>query len=374
MLKELAPRASSAPALAPTIPRAPRFPRVKQGFFTELRKEVDAYFQENNLKRTGNAELVIKTVLLLSLYIGGYCMVVFGNMPLWGMLLTVIGMGFVTAAIGMGVAHDACHGSFSSNPTVNKYMQHSFDFIGGNAYIWNIMHNRVHHTFTNVHGHDGDLEVAPFIRLSPHAPLKKVHRFQYLFAWPVYSLATIFWVFVKDFKKMFAQHIGPVQKKHPKREIFRLFLFKALYIGYMIVLPLVVMDIAWYQFLVGFLALHLVAGITLGVIFQLAHVVEETEFPMPDEQNNMEDVWAKHQLITTNNFATKNRFMGWFSGGLNFQVEHHLFPKISSVHYPAINPIVKRVSAEYGIPYNEHPTFGLAVRSHYRTLKAMGRS
>ncbi|MEI7669521.1 MAG: acyl-CoA desaturase, partial [Pseudomonadota bacterium] len=229
-------------------------------------------------------------------------------------------------------------------------------------------------TYTNIHEHDEDLELAPFIRLSPHMPRKKIHRLQQFFAFITYGLASIFWVLLKDYKKISQKNIGPYQnKKHPRKEIFMLLLTKSLYYIYTIALPLIFMDITWWQFIIGYLTMHLTAGIILGVVFQLAHVVEDTEHPSADDEHKMSDSWIVHQLKTTNNFGMTNRFLNWFVGGLNFQIEHHLFPHICSVHYTKISKIVQATAKEYDMPYHYHKTFRAAVASHYRTLKQLGK-
>ncbi len=245
--------------------------------------------------------------------------------------------------------------------------------MGANGYIWKITHNIIHHTYTNIHGHDEDLEVAAFIRLSPHSEYKPVHRLQHMLAFLAYSFATFFWVFVKDYWYFFKNPLGPYENKnHPAKEWITLIVTKIIYYGYTIALPLLFLDLTWYHWLIGFVSLHLTAGLVLGIIFQLAHVVEETMHPEPNENNMIENHWAIHEMITTNNFARNNKLLSWYVGGLNFQIEHHLFPKVCSIHYPEISFIVEKTATEFGIPYNHHKTFREAVGSHYRTLKNFG--
>jgi len=136
-----------------------------------------------------------------------------------------------------------------------------------------------------------------------------------------------------------------------------------------------ILTVGFVDTLIGFLIMTLVAGFILSIVFQLAHTVEHTHFPLPDEATGkMEDEWAVHQIKTTANFATKNKLVSWLVGGLNFQVEHHLFPKISHVHYPAISKIIKKACQEYGIQYIEYKRVRTAVASHVAFLREMGRS
>lgn len=347
--------------------------RISREFSKTVKKRVDQYFEENNLSKNANVQMVVKTILLLTLYFGSYALIMSGAFSLGTMWFLTFLMGIGMAGIGFSVSHDALHGAYSSNSSVNRALGFTFDLLGANGYIWKITHNIIHHTYTNIHGHDEDLEVAEFIRLSPHSEYKMVHRAQHILAFFAYSLATFFWVFIKDYKNFLKPNIGPYNNKnHPVSEWIILIVTKVIYYGYMLVLPLMLLDITWVHLLTGFATLHLTAGLILGIIFQLAHVVEETDHPVPNEENMIDEHWMIHEMVTTNNFARDNKALCWFVGGLNFQIEHHLFPKVCSIHYPAISPIVEKTANEFNIPYNMHDTFFEAVASHYRTLKKFG--
>jgi linoleoyl-CoA desaturase len=342
-------------------------------FSKTVKKRVDQYFKQNNLSRHANAQMVLKTVLLLTLYLGSYGLIISGKLSLGAMWFLTFLMGIGMAGIGFSVSHDALHGAYSSNRKLNRALGFTFDMLGANGYIWKITHNIVHHTYTNIQGHDEDLEVAGFIRLSPHSEYKPIHRFQHILAFFAYSLASLFWVFIKDFKKFLKPNIGPYKNKsHPVSEWIILFVTKGMYYTCMLILPMLLLDITWFHLMIGFVTLHLTAGLILGVIFQLAHVVEQTDHPLPNEDNMIDEHWMIHEMVTTNNFARDNKALCWFAGGLNFQIEHHLFPKVCSIHYPALSPIVEQTAREYNIPYNHHDTFFEAVASHYRTLKKFG--
>jgi linoleoyl-CoA desaturase len=279
-----------------------------------------------------------------------------------------------SAFVGFNICHDAIHGSFSGNKRVNKLFSLVFNLVGANPYVWSITHNIVHHTYTNIPGHDEDIEVAPgLIRISDEEEINRIQRYQHWYAFPLYSLASLSWVFTKDYKKFFQQKIGEHTTLHPKLEYFNLFFYKALYYFLFIVLPLMVLDISWWQFLIGFLTLHIAEGLTMGLVFQLAHVVEGTVFPVPNDQGNMEEAWAEHQMRTTANFATQNKIAAFFLGGLNRQIEHHLFPKVCHIHYGDISKIVKKTAIEFNLPYIESKTFLSALRSHVITLKKFGK-
>lgn len=346
--------------------------RTGREFFSQLRAEVDAYFTENQLGRNANAAMVTKTILIYTLYFGSYGLILAGGFNIWVMWGLCVAMGFGKAGLGMSVAHDAIHGAYSAKPWVNKLLSKTMNIIGGSDYVWRITHNRVHHTWTNIHEVDEDLQLAPFIRLSPHAKWMPVHRAQQYFSFVVYGLATIFWVFAKDYKKMAQKNIGPVVLKHRAVDIIEVLSFKFLYYTYMIVIPLLVLDVTWWQFIIGFFTVHYTAGTILGVVFQLAHVVEHTQHFPQTEDGSMENSWAVHQMRTTSNFGRSNPILTWFAGGLNYQVEHHLFPTVCSIHYPALSKITERVAKQHGVPYHAHRTFRGAVASHFRTLRNFG--
>ena len=347
--------------------------RDATGFAEEVKTRVAEYFESRGLSRNATIGMVVKTIALLAITFVPYVLILTNNFSAWTMLALAIAMGVGLAGIGFAISHDALHGAYSSNSRVNDLLGRTFDLLGANGYMWKITHNVIHHTYTNIEGVDEDLTVSPLLRLSPGAPLRWVHKFQHIYGLAAYSMSTIFWVFVKDFKYFFAKDLGPYQdKKHPPAEWVNLFVSKAVYYGWSIVLPLLVLDIPWWQFVIGYLAMHLTAGFILGVIFQLAHVVEGPEYPAPDAAGRIEDAWLVHEMETTANFARKNRLLSWYVGGLNYQIEHHLFPKVCSAHYPAISSIVKDAAQKYGIPYHDQPTLRYAVQSHLKMLRRYG--
>jgi len=348
--------------------------KLAKEFSQSVKERVNAYFDDNGISRNANAQMITKTIALVSLYVVAYLLIMLANLPLGVMWLLCVVMGIGMAGIGFSVSHDALHGAYSSNNKVNTALGLTFDLLGANGYIWKITHNVVHHTYTNIHQHDEDLEVAEFIRLSPHSEYKPIHRLQHFLAFPAYSFATVFWAFIKDYKYFFKSHLGPYENKsHPLKEWVILIVTKILYYTYTIALPLMLLDITFIQWLIGFMTLHMVAGIILGVIFQLAHVVEQTDHPQPDENAHIDNHWLIHEMETTANFARDNKLLCWYVGGLNFQIEHHLFPKVCSIHYPAISHIVEATAKEYGVPYHMNDTFLGAVASHYRVLKKHGQ-
>ena len=343
-------------------------------FFATVRKRVDNYFIENNITKFANREMVAKTIFFLGAMVALYTLILTGVFPPAIMLLMAILLGMTMAFIGFNVCHDALHGSYSANPKINKGLGLIFNFIGANTYVWGITHNIVHHTYTNIPGHDEDIEIAPgLIRVAEEDKVYKIQRYQHIYAFFLYGLASLSWFFRKDYVKFFQKKVGNHINKHPKIEYFNLFFFKAVYYITFIVVPLMVFDLAWWQFLIGYLAMNVAEGLVMGLVFQLAHVVEATNFPKPDVKGNIMEAWAAHQMRTTANFSTKSRVVNFFCGGLNLQIEHHLFPKVCHVHYTSISDIVKKTTLEFNLPYHENKSFFAALKSHYLVLKRMGR-
>lgn len=355
-----------------TIP-TPKFANIKgSNFHQELKRRVNNYFTETNKQSTGNASLYFKAILLTTCYLALYVHVVFFTPGTWLALFECLIMGGLTAAIGFNVMHDGSHGSFSHSKLGNKLATFSINMLGASGIMWNNKHNIIHHTYTNIDGIDDDIEIKPLLRMCPTQKKRWIHRFQHIYVWFLYTLLLIIWLFVTDYTKYFRKRVGNVPIK--KMTAFDHFAFWAAKVGYafmMIALPIYLLG--FVPWLVGFLTLTMFSGFVLSIVFQLAHTVEETAFPTPHgDTNKLENEWAIHQVETTANFATRNRVISWLVGGLNFQIEHHLFPKISHVHYPEISKIIKRTCEEFNVKYIEHRRMRQAIASHASYLKRMG--
>lgn len=344
-------------------------------FYPLLKRRIDSYFSENQIDKKANATMVVKTISMLLMYFVPFTLILCCSFPFYINLFLAVIWGFGLAGIGLSVMHDANHQSYSHNALVNKLLGYTLNVVGGNAYTWQVQHNVLHHTYTNIQGHDEDLDAGIVVRFSKKATHRPFHKFQHYYAFALYTLVTISWVVIKDLKKLFKYHRENIYygQTSTKKELAIIVLSKSLYLTYTIAIPLLLFDVVWWQYLLCFLTMHLVAGLILSLIFQPAHVVDLAEFPIPNDNNEIENGWAVHELLTTANFARKNTLLNWFAGGLNFQVEHHLFPTICHVHYEAMAPIVKMTAEEFGLPYNEFPSFRSAIKSHYRALKVLSK-
>jgi linoleoyl-CoA desaturase len=346
----------------------------KSTFFPVLRQRVDQYFSSNEICKSGGSGIIYKACVMLSLYLIPYSLILSGNFSNLAMLGMCVVMGLGVAGVGMSVMHDAIHGSLATSKILNKIFGASIYLLGGNAYNWEVQHNRLHHTYTNIHEVDEDITGKFLLRLSFQEKYKSIHRFQHIYAFFLYSLMTISFLW-KDFKEISLfnkMSESGMTKPFPRKELIRLIISKLAYVVFILVIPMYFLPITFGQWFVGFLAMHCTAGIILSTVFQMAHVVEGTDQPEPDQSGCIENAWAVHQLQTTSNFAGKNRILSWYIGGLDYQIEHHLFPSISHIHYHALSPIVRATAAEFGYDYNAKKDFLNALGSHVRMLRSMG--
>ena len=351
-----------------------KFSNTPNSFHSELKRRISDYFEEVGKSTTGNYKLFIKAVILMVCFALIYIHLVFFTPPVLWQILESILLGGVVAAIGFNVMHDGAHGSFSKYKWVNSLAAFSLNILGGNSFMWNMKHNVIHHAFTNVDGVDDDIDIQPWMRMSSTQKKYRLHKYQHLYFWVLYSLLYLFWIFILDYQKYFKSKVGNMPlKKMELSDHFVFWGFKVFHLFLFVGLP--VYMVGFSSWLISFLIFTCVAGFVLSVVFQLAHTVEHTAFPMPDKiTNKMEDEWAIHQIKTTANFATRNKVVNWLVGGLNFQIEHHLFPKISHIHYPAISKIIKQACIEYGIQYIEYRRVRHALASHVSYLRQMGRN
>ena len=345
------------------------------GFMAALKQKTDAYFKANNISPYGNSALLGKTVIIFAMFITLYTWLVFFTPEnTWLALLLSVLFGCSMALIGFNIMHDGSHGSYSGNPKVNDMMAYTLNFLGGDAYFWKQKHVVNHHTYTNIEGMDDDLDAGMFFRFHHGQKRRGIHRFQHIYWVILYGFLYFMWVLSKDMKKYLSQRISPNSPKFKftVADHFIFWISKIVHLFLFIALPLMMVG---PKMLVGYVVAAYTLGWILSVVFQLAHVVDSAEFVTPTYTNDkevIENEWAIHQVKTTADFGTNSAFLTWSLGGLNFQVEHHLFPRISHVHYPALNKIVKETCAEFGIPFLEHKTFLDALKSHIRQLKVMG--
>lgn len=337
----------------------------------ELKARVDAWFEQQGLAKTATPGMWARGAFWIGSVVALTALLSSGALPALVAWPVAGVLGVFLAAMGFNVGHDAIHGAFSSKAWVNSILSFTFDVAGASSYTWSTAHNFVHHTYTNVPGVDHDLDPGPFMVFTSKPNPHWVYRFQHLYSFALYFFTHIVWIFKKDFQQIAAPDPRS-GKPAPKLRVVEVVVGKAVHFGLFLGLPLLVSGYAPWQVVLGYVTAMAMAGLTLAVVFQLAHVVEGTDFPIVNERGQIEDSWAAHQLRTTANFAPDSAFWNFFTGGLNHQVEHHLMYKIAHCHYPALAPIVAEVAARHGVPYHAYPTFTSALLAHVRTMKRFG--
>jgi linoleoyl-CoA desaturase len=342
-------------------------------FFPELKKRVKVHFEGKQLNRTGDFQIFFKGLFFITFYIGCFFLILSDSLsPLLSLFVYAI-MGSTAAAIGFNLMHDGAHGSFSGKKWINTIAAYSINLLGGDAVLWKNKHNMIHHTYTNIEGYDQDIAQMPVLRLNEKQKKYYLHKYQHIYCFLVYGLSSVLWIFLLDYIKYFSGKVGNIRMSSFTRgDHFIFWMTKIFYLITYLVIP--AYCIGWPLTVAGFFIYHFVLGLTLSIVFQLAHVVQITDFPEPAEDGKMENGWAIHQLQTTANFATSNPLITWYTGGLNFQVEHHLFPNVCHTHYPEISKIVKQLCTEMNITYYEFPSFSNALLSHLSYLKETGRN
>jgi len=312
---------------------------------------------------------------MFSLFYIPYSLIVTEVLGSYYILILWALMGFGMAGIGLSIMHDANHNAYSSKPIVNKFFGYFLNLMGGYDLNWRVQHNVLHHTYTNILGMDEDVDAGIVLRFSEDQKTKPHHRYQHIYAWFLYGLMSISWIISKDFIQVIKYNRKDLLKSQGKtldKAIMFLILWKVFYLSYILVVPIMITGNIWIH-ISGFFIMHFIAGIFLTTVFLCAHIVDQTDFPHPDGDGVMNSNWFIHQLETTANFSNRKTFFTWFIGGLNYQIEHHLFPSICHVHYYDLSRIVKQTAEEYDLPYYSNNTFYTALKHHYNHLKLMGR-
>jgi len=341
------------------------------GFYSVLRQRINDYFVRTGKPRRDCWRMYLKTAVIMTWFVGSYLLLMF-YAESWVLALPLsLSIGLAMAAIGFNVQHDGGHRSYSEHPWVNRLAAMALDLLGGSSYVWARKHNSIHHTYSNITGHDDDIELGGIGRLSPHQPHRPWHRFQHLYLWVLYGFLPTKWQFYDDYNNVLSKHVGPYELAPMRFSDWVVFLSgKLAFYSLAFALPIYVHGV--WNVLGCYAAASMVQGIVLSTVFQLAHCVEGADFPLAEpETQRIARPWAEHQLETTVDFSRTNPFITWLVGGLNFQVEHHLFPQICHVHYPALSAIVEETCREYGVSYKSHGSLWSGIASHFRWLRRM---
>ena len=348
----------------------PRF-QAKSDLRADLNQAVDAYFAETGLDPRGGWRMVLKTTFIVLWAAASWAALVFWASS-WAVAIPLmISLALALSGIGFCVMHDGGHGSYAQQRPLNRVAAIAIDVLGGSSYVWNFKHNVLHHTYTNIEEADDDIAFSPFFRLAPGQPRYVFHRLQWLY-WPflLCFLSTKWWL-LDDYQALITGKVAGHKMPRPgKGDLAVLFGGKLASFLWIYAIPLAYVDVLPY--VIGHVIVASVWGFTMGAVFQLAHAVEGASFYPPVEEGNPPLPWAEHQIATTVDFGRSNRLLTWFVGGLNFQVEHHLFPKISHLHYPQLAVIVREVAARHGVEVLEQPSLTQGLLGHVRYLYRLG--
>jgi linoleoyl-CoA desaturase len=346
-------------------------PKNGLDFSTVLKQRVQDHIDQLHLSTKANLLMVMKSIFFMGLISLAYGFLLLGKegggwaVEGWYCLL-----GVLSAFGTLNIVHDALHNAYMKYRRGNRFLGFVMDIFGGSSFYWKKEHTVDHHIFTNIKGHDVDLNVPFLIRVCPEGKRHPMHRFQHFYAPLLYCLNLMRWTWFSDYKRM----IQTLRSAKPLYgDVFTALFFKVVHISLFLIIPMLVLNAAWWQILIGYISFLAVIGLILTTIFQLAHIVEHVAFPVPDDEGQIENHFFKHQIMTTANFATENLFVNFCTGGLNFQIEHHLFPHICHIHLPKIAKIVQKTAQEFGLPYHANPSFFRALQSHFRLLKFFGR-
>jgi linoleoyl-CoA desaturase len=311
----------------------------------------------------------LKAGIVMAWAVGSYLVLLLAATTPLAAAAACLSLGLAAAGIGFCIMHDANHGAFSTNTMVNRVAAHSLDLLGGSSYVWRAKH-LAHHTYTNVAEHDPDVDALPFARFEPSQRRRPWHRYQHYYIWVLYAFVTLRWQIITDFTILARGRVGQSSFKRPRGwNLGGLVIGKAAFVTWAILIPLVLHRP--FPVFAALIVTSAVASLALTVTFQLSHCLEEaTTLAVPYPAARAE--WHVHQVEATVDFAQKNTLMRWYLGGLNHQIEHHLYPRLPHTLHHTLADIVRRTASDCDIAYHTHPTIRAALRSHTAWLKHMG--
>ena len=340
----------------------------QEEFSKTLRNEVMSYFARFEQSPKGNFWLQVKPIIFLTLMGISYFALVFHTQNFGIGFLWCLVMIFAMGGIGFGFAHDSCHGSFSQSRFWNRVTGCGYDLMGASSYIWRWKHNVLHHGSPNHLEHDPDVQTAPFLRIAGEQPRRSFNRYQHIYFPFLYFFILFRWQLWQDFATYFKGELLGKKFKRPRGIDFFVFWgAKSFVFFFAFIYPS--FFVPFSHFLLAYAVVMGGLGIFLGTLIQMAHCTEGVSF----ESQRAEGILSQEEQVhRSSNFCPGNWFLTWYSGGLNFQIEHHLFPGIASVHYPKLSGIVREHCAKFGVRYQSYETAAEALSAHINHLKKMG--
>src|SRR5262249_5601159 len=334
----------------------------------------EAYLASAHKSPRAGWVLLVKALILVSLVVGSYAAIlVIGK----GWILIPLGVVFAVSALllAINVGHDASHDAVFKSRLLNFILHRAcFLLTGINGYLWRMRHLNSHHLFPNVNGSDTDIDENPVMRLSPNQPWRWHFQFQHIYGPFMYLFAASHTTWWGDFVYLSKKNLANMTDiKHPWYEYILFFLSKLAYVAIVLVIPMLVLEIPWWQVVLGYLFVKCVASLLFVFLLIGTHFSDLADFPVPDEKTgSVGRTWAEHNMATACDWSPHSLLAHFISGGVNAHASHHLFPDVCHTHYPAIAKLIERSAQEFGVPYNRVSMWGM-VRSHFLFLYQLGR-
>lgn len=328
-----------------------------------MNERASAYFAERGLRPHATLSWQVASLLLVAavpaLFYPAYAR---------GSLMWAVVLGVVRAVAVLGPGHSLSHlALFRDTATNVTFFRIVAPILLTTQPVWRLTHVVHHHLYTLT---DADLQDHyPFKRVQRSQPRCWWHRFQHLYMWPLYVLGLPVWQALDLVRAVGSLFTGQfLDRPFPLRHRVETLCGQTVTVFLHIVLPFLFLPPAEAA-LVAFVA-NAVAGLLVVLQIVVNHEVTSTALEggaVPGTD------WGEHQVRTSHNYAMGSALALHLSGGLNYQIEHHLFPRVYYAHYPALSRIVRDACEELGLPYFSSPTFAAALGSHYSLLRVMGR-
>lgn len=347
---------------------------VNDSFYRTVKRRVDDYFRQTGKSRLADGAVLFKAIVFGGLIVASYTLILTHPFPLWTLLPLAFVFGTAALLLAINIGHDAAHHVLLRSAFWNDVAQGiSFSLLGVSAYLWRMRHTKSHHLFPNVNGCDIDIDENPFLRLSPNQPWRWHFQFQYLyapFAYIFVALHTILW---QDVVYLFKRRLANMTDiRHPPQQYAIFILSKLFYFSIVLVVPMLVLPLPWWQVLLGYLSMKAVASLVFVFLLIGTHFSDVADFPSVTASGSLGRTWAEHNLATACDWAPHSRVAHFFVGGVNAHASHHLFPGVSHTHYRVIARIIEETTPAFGVRYNKLSLVGI-VRAHFRFLRQMGR-
>jgi acyl-lipid (8-3)-desaturase len=355
-MRHLRSPAFRAKCLKGRVQPASRTWNFDEPFYLDTKLAVERYLAGASVGSGDHPVLYVRAVAIFAAFVAAWYVSFYrGN----AMLVPVFGA--VALVMGFEVVHAVNHGSLSRRGWCHAACQFMANLTMNSSPMWREQHSVGHHIATN-HADDIDVQNAPFLRHNPRDEYKWYYRYQHLYMYPMYATTYVPWV------------IGHFARTHARAnylpsEKVNYYAAMAIVVYAMLYLPARKHGLAMTALMVA--TYFVVISVGISSVFTVSHMNERAEL---DATRN----WAENQVRSTVNWGTGNEVANFLTGGLNHQIEHHLFPSVHPVHYPAISRIVRAKCRKHGIPYRSNDKgflagFWTSLRQHREFTRNMGQ-